>query len=389
MPTTQNIFHGIKTNLLQSGTAPITPASTAIIGMVCTASDADAVAFPLDRPVLITNVLAALAKAGTMGTLASALGAIADQCRPIVVVVRVATAASADAQDALTIGNVAANGTYTGMQALLMAQAVTGYRPKILGTPGLTSTATAEAMAVIAQTLRGMHYSLIPAAVTVAAAVTDAATFGQREIELLWPECSEGAGYTEARALGLRAAIDQSVGWHRSLSNVGINNMTGTAVDVSWTLNDTGSDAGALNNASITTLVNNGSGWRFWGNRTCSSIAAYSFEVATRTSQALADIIETVQAPYVDAPMTQGLLSFILNSCNAQFRKLVAGGQLIGANAYFDATLNAAASLSAGQVIISYDFTPVAPMEGLTNDQIITDAYYANFGSTLTLTTTN
>ena len=58
--------------------------------MVCTASDADDKTFPLNEPVLITNVQNAIAKAGKAGTLSASLQAIADQCKPVVVVVRVA-----------------------------------------------------------------------------------------------------------------------------------------------------------------------------------------------------------------------------------------------------------------------------------------------------------
>ena len=43
--------------------------------MVCTASDADAGAFPLNEPVLITNPQSAIAKAGTKGTLKNSLTA--------------------------------------------------------------------------------------------------------------------------------------------------------------------------------------------------------------------------------------------------------------------------------------------------------------------------
>ena len=45
--------------------------------MVCTAEDADAATFPLNTPVLITDVLAASGKAGKKGTLAAALLALA------------------------------------------------------------------------------------------------------------------------------------------------------------------------------------------------------------------------------------------------------------------------------------------------------------------------
>jgi phage tail sheath protein FI len=383
MPDT--IFHGITTNLLQAGTSDIQIPSTAIIGLVATAPDATVGAFPLDTPVLVTDVRAALAHAGTTGTLALALAAIADQCSPMVVVVRVATPATSmispePTQDSLVIGTYAA-GQYTGMKALLTAAAKVGFRPRILGTPGLTSAATTAALIPIAQQLRGMAYCLAVGS-DVADVVTYAATYGARELELLWPESSEGAGHTEARALGLRARIDQTIGWHKSLSNVLINNMAGLAHDVSWALDGSSSDAAALNDANVTTIINR-NGFRFWGNRTTSSVPAYSFEVATRTSQALADALEDAFFQYSDAPLTAGLVKDILASANAAFRKLVAQGRLIGAKAWFDPALNPSQSLANGQAQIDYDFTPVAPLEGLTENQRITDTYYTDFASQL------
>ncbi|HEI6836441.1 TPA: phage tail protein, partial [Yersinia enterocolitica] len=51
--------HGVRVLEISEGTRVISTISTAIVGMVCTAEDADAAAFPLDTPVLITDVLAA------------------------------------------------------------------------------------------------------------------------------------------------------------------------------------------------------------------------------------------------------------------------------------------------------------------------------------------
>ncbi len=62
--------HGVQVLEINDGTRVISTVSTAIVGMVCTASDADAETFPLNKPVLITNVQSAIAKAGKKGTLA-------------------------------------------------------------------------------------------------------------------------------------------------------------------------------------------------------------------------------------------------------------------------------------------------------------------------------
>ncbi|EGT4384052.1 phage tail sheath C-terminal domain-containing protein [Cronobacter malonaticus] len=121
--------HGVQVVEVNDGTRVISTVSTAIIGMVCTASDADAATFPLNVPVLITNVQSAIAKAGKKGTLAAALQAIADQAKPVTVVVRVAEG-TGESEEALTqtvsniIGGTDENGQLTGMKALLTAEAV-------------------------------------------------------------------------------------------------------------------------------------------------------------------------------------------------------------------------------------------------------------------------
>ena len=84
----QDYHHGVRVVEVNEGTRSITTVSTAIVGMVCTGDDADAKMFPLNKPVLITDVLAASGKAGESGTLARSLDAIADQAKPVLCVCR-------------------------------------------------------------------------------------------------------------------------------------------------------------------------------------------------------------------------------------------------------------------------------------------------------------
>ncbi|HCJ9046729.1 TPA: phage tail sheath subtilisin-like domain-containing protein [Escherichia coli] len=124
--------HGVQVLEINDGTRVISTVSTAIVGMVCTASDADAEIFPLNKPVLITNVQSAIAKAGKKGTLAASLQAIADQSKPVTVVVRVEDGTGDDEETKLAqtvsniIGTTDENGQYTGLKALLAAESVNG-----------------------------------------------------------------------------------------------------------------------------------------------------------------------------------------------------------------------------------------------------------------------
>lgn len=150
--------HGVRVVEINDGTRVISTVSTAVVGMVCTGKDADPKLFPFNTPVLITDVIAAAGKAGKSGSLAKALSAIGDQCKPVTVVVRVEEGKDAAETTSNIIGGADENGRYTGMKALLTAQAVTGVKPRILGVPGLDPLEVATALAGICQRLRAFGY---------------------------------------------------------------------------------------------------------------------------------------------------------------------------------------------------------------------------------------
>ncbi|HDY98760.1 MAG TPA: phage tail sheath protein [Pseudomonas sabulinigri] len=380
--------HGVRVVEINEGTRPIRTISTAVIGMVCTAEDADAAVFPLNTPVLLTDVLTAIGSAGTEGTLAKSLDAIADNASPFTVVVRVAEGEDEAATTTNIIGGVNAGGQFTGLKALLAAKAQLGVTPRIIGVPGLDSLPVATEMVSIAQKLRAMAYASCWDCATKEEALAYRENFSARELMLIWPDFlswdTVAGGNAEAsavaRALGLRAKIDQQTGWHKTLSNVGVNGVTGISRDVYWDLQNPATDAGYLNAADITTLVR-ADGFRFWGSRTCSDDPLFAFESATRTAQVLADTIAEAHMWAVDKPMHPSLIRDILEGINAKFREMKAGGYIIDANAWYDEAANSANTLNNGQLFIDYDYTPVPPLEDLTLRQRITDRYLADFAS--------
>lgn len=372
-------MHGIKTNVLLAGTRPISALATAVIGIVATGDDANAATFPLNEPALITDLRGALSKAGTTGTLAKSLAAIYDQASPIVIVVRVP---EDDAeQDAAVIGSA---GTYTGLHALLAAESKTGFRPRILGAPGLDNAPVTAALVAIAPKLRAMVYAAAIGA-TIAEVTTYAGTFSEPELMLIWPEWSSGfEGDAVARALGLRAAIDEDQGWHKSISNVTVAGVTGVSESLFFDIQDESTDVAALNTAKITTLIRSpAGGFVYWGNRTLSSDPLLAFEPAIRSSQILQDEIAAGLIWAMDKPLTKFLIKDVIETINARLRSLVAEGRLIGARAWFDLSLNSDTDLAAGKLVIDYEFTPAAPLEGLTLNQRITSKYYAELGAAL------
>lgn len=382
--------HGVRVLEINEGTRTIRTASTAVIGLVAVADDADATFFPEDTPILITDVNAAIGKAGSKGTLAASLDAIADQAKPMVVVVRGRQGETEAETTSNLIGTTTAAGRMTGMKALLSAQTRLNVKPRILGVPGLDSLPVATELATIAKRLRAFAYVSAHGCATKEEAASYRQNFGQREVMTIWPDFvnwdtttnAEAVAYATARALGLRAYIDEAVGWHKTLSNVPVEGVQGISRDVFFDLQDPDTDAGYLNAADVTTLIRR-DGFRFWGSRTCSSDPLFAFESYTRTAQVLADTMAEAHFWAVDKPMHPTLMRDILEGIKAKGRELVSLGYLLGFDAWIDESINTEDVIKAGKFYVDYDYTPVPPLENLMLRQRITDRHLVEFAASV------
>ena len=329
---TDSQHHGVRVIELNDGTRPIRTVSTSVIGLVATASDADPLVFPLDTAVLLTNVQASIEKAGVSGTLARTLQAIADQTNAVTIVVRVEEKVDAAEQTTAVIGGQV-NGKYTGMKALLAAEQNLKVKPRILGAPGLDTAPVAAAFGSIAEKLRAFVYVSAHGCETKEEATAYRDAIGSRETMVIWPDflgwdtvnSATTTFEATARALGLRAKIDNEIGWHKTLSNVPVNGVTGISKDVFWQLQSMDTDAGYLNLNEVTTLIQR-DGFRFWGSRTCSADPLFAFENYTRTAQIIADTMAEGHMWAVDKPLHPSLARDIVEGINAKFRNLATAG---------------------------------------------------------------
>ncbi|HKY46153.1 MAG TPA: phage tail sheath subtilisin-like domain-containing protein [Pyrinomonadaceae bacterium] len=161
-------LHGVEVINIDDGARPISTVSTSVIGIVGTAPDADATAFPLNTPVVVANSRALAAKLSTNpatqeGTLIPAMDSIFDQAGAVVVVVRVEEGET----DAETLANVlggvnSTTGQYEGVQALLAAESITGVKPRILIAPGFTHQRVQGGLTGITVTTQGAGYAAAP-----------------------------------------------------------------------------------------------------------------------------------------------------------------------------------------------------------------------------------
>lgn len=369
------IRHGFEFTETVDGGRYLQTASTSVIGLAAIASDADVQAFPAGVPVLITDVRAAIDKAGVQGTLAASLTAIAAQADPIVVVVRAAPAGGADAAAISTA-------VCGAIQKLETAPAAVRQRPTVLGAPGLETATVIAQLASTAPKLRGMAYASVGNGTidTVAEAITARDAYGARELMLIYPDFMSGTTKVQASAaaLGLRAQIDATQGWNKTLSNVPVAGVTGVSQALGFDIQSADNDVGLLNAAEITSIVEF-NGYRFWGSRTCSDEPAFAFESAVRTSQILRQTLAEGLTWALDKPITKGLARDIIEEGNAKAREMARNGQLVGAEFYLDTPNNTPQALSAGRLAIAFDYTPTPPLECLGITQRITDRFFLDF----------
>lgn len=274
----------------------------------------------------------------------------------------------------------------TGLKALLTAQQKLGVKPRILGVPGLDSQPVAAELISVAKKLRGFAYISAWNCENFVEAMNYRDNFGDREAMLIWPDFinwdtslnAEATAWATARALGLRALVDEQTGWHKCLSNEVVQGVTGISKDVFWDLQDPNTDAGLLNGKDVTTLIRR-DGFRFWGVRSLSADPLFQFECYTRTAQVLMDTMAEAHFWAMDKPLTPSLARDIIEGINAKLREMVSQGYLLGGEAWISDDANSKDTLKAGKLTIDYDYTPVPPLENLMLRQRITDKYLMEF----------
>jgi hypothetical protein len=393
----ETFLHGVEVLEIDAGPRPIQTVRSSVIGLIGTAPNADAAAFPLNTPVLIAGSRREAAKLDTLGTglgtLPGAMDSIFDQAGAVVVVVRVEEGATEAETMANIIGGVnATTGEYEGVHAFLGAESKLGVCPRILIAPGFTSqrpedptnpgrklaNPVVSELIGIAERLRAVIIADGPNT-TDEAAIAWAGDFGSPRVYMVDPgvkKLIDGA-VADAPAspcvAGLIAKSDNDRGFWWSPSNQNINGIIGTARAVDFALGDANARANLLNEQKIATIIRQ-DGYRLWGNRTLSSDPKWAFLSVRRTADIINDSLLRAHLWAVDRNITKTYIQDVTEGVNAYLRHLTTIGAILGGRCWADPELNTPDQIAQGKVYFDFDFTPPYPAEHITfRSQMVQD----------------
>lgn len=393
----EQFLHGVEVLEIEDGARPISTVRSAVIGIVGTAPEADVEAFPVNKPVLIAGSRTEAAKLGESGSLPMGIDGIFDQAGALVVVVRVEEGDDDDATMANIVGGTnATTGQYEGVYALLGAESVVGYQPRIICVPGFThqraedteTPGTYLANPVVSELL-GIADRLKAVIIADGPNSTDedafsyAQDFGTARVYVVDPFVTVydtvTATYVDqpasARVAGAIAKSDNERGFWWSPSNNTIYGIVGTARPVDFALGDPNARANLLNENNVATIIRQ-DGYRLWGNRTLSSDPKWAFLCVRRTADIINDSLQRAHLWAVDRNLTKTYFDAVVEGVNAYLRHLTAIGAILGGECWADPDLNTPDQLKAGKCYFDFDFTASAPAEHITFRSHLVDDYY-------------
>lgn len=375
--SSSNFLHGVEHFWLEDLERPIEVMAASVVGMVAVSEDADAETFPLDTPVLV-NSDKYLAKAGS-GPLYEALQDIYRQGGALVVVVRVASAAAGGDGVDPVVGGVDEIGNYTGMQALLAAETVTGVRPTLLmlavGKQDMDTHI--PALGVIADKLHAIPFTSVmeggPQAAIAAAELLDGffITYGMCYFG------KDGQGqpiYRDptATVMGHTLRVDATEGYWNSPSSRKILGLSGMKQPVDHQIGSTTSTANVLNSKNVTCIVQQKGGFYLYGNRLTGPKSMVLPHQRIRYIVGLS--IQEAHQDLVDRNVTANYVESVKTRVNALLRRLELREVISGGECWVDGEVNKAL-IGTNQVIWDYDLGYYDVAERCTFRQHVNKSY--------------
>lgn len=364
-----SFYHGVTVTNVDTGARTISLPSSSVIGLVDTFAEAPALTGKANVATLITTEREAIAAYGD-SAITRACQAIFKRSAAVIVAVGVMKVDDTAAQTSAIIGGVKADGSRTGLQALLDGKSKFNAQPRLLVAPKHSATlAVATEMDALAGRLRGIGIIDGPNS-TDEAVMAYAKNFGSKRLFMVDPGVQYWDTSTSATVdapgsawvAGLFAWTDSQYGFWASPSNKEFVGITGTKRAVEYLDGDATCRANLLNNANIATIIRD-DGFRLWGNRTLSSDAKWAFVTRVRTLDMVMDAILAGHKWAVDRSITKTYVKDVTEGLQAFMRDLKSQGAVINFEVYADTELTTQSALASGKVYWRIRFTDVPPAE--------------------------
>lgn len=379
-------LHGIESLLNIKGGRPVQTLPSSIVARVGTAPDADNSKFPLNEPIAIIGDGSQLEGLGDTGTLPDAYAQqLKEKSTTTSVMIRVEEGADFNATLANIIG---AAGSQTGIHALRAAQSETGLVPRIFDIPGFTSQRVDNARNPVVAELMGFatrNRGWIIADgpnTTKEAAVQYAGDWGSPRVFIVDPGVKVSKNGVNvirpasASITGLMCRVDAEEGFHHSISNHELFGITGTARPIEFMMGERDCEANYLNEHRVATIIRDG-GFKLWGNETPSTEPLTKFLAVQRTQDMIMDSVAAAHKWAIDKPFSLQAILDIAETVNGYLRQLKARNVTLGGKVWIDPTLNTKESWVNGDLFVSYDAEPPAPMQHITFQFNRNTGYYA------------
>jgi phage tail sheath protein FI len=292
--------------------------------------------------------------------------------------------------EADVIGGIAEDNDRTGLKVFDLCKNTFGFSPKIFLAPVFCETNTMkDQLLTVANTFRGRALIDAPISTTLAEVVAGRGPLGtinfntsskravlcypHFEVDFAWGE--EVIGLSTFLAGAWVKTINDFGYWY-SPSNkefVGAKNPTEV---LSGDINNAQTDANLLNeNGVVTYLAAFGTGYRTWGNRSAAwptNTAPENFLSVQLTADVIHESIELAMLPFIDQPLTDGLIDSIKETVNAFIKTLIQrGALLVGSECLYDPANNPPTQLALGQVVFDIVMMPPVPAERITFQSFI------------------
>ena len=297
-----------------------------------------------------------------------------------------------DSHELATITEAEVIGTFnagtnvrTGMKVFDLCKNMFGLSPKIILAPVFCETNTMkEEMIAVANKFRGRALVDAPAGSVPQDVIEGRGPLGtinfntsSKRAVLCYPYFtasfpwgSELIGLSTFLAGAWVKQINERGYWY-SPSNVELRGAIAPEINLTGDIADAQTDANVLNeNGVVTYLAAFGTGYRTWGNRSAAwptNTLPENFLSVQLTADVIHESIEQAMLPFIDQPLTDGLIDAIKETVNAFIRTLVQRGALLpGSECTYEPANNAPDQLALGRVTFNITMMPPTPAERIT-----------------------